>query len=130
MAGLVTRIDPPDQALCERLLRSTGAATRVTMDDGVVRAIVTSRSISANGKGGTGTGEGGGRFASVRDIEGLMTRIEAYARLGDDGSETSTNGRHAAPGRAPRRYGGSALATRPTVGGRYRGWDLGGGGRT
>jgi chromosomal replication initiator protein len=110
MAGLVTRIDPPDQALCERLLRSLAQRRGLTMDDGVVRAIVTRIApISANGKSGMGgaggTGEGGGRFTSVRDIEGLMTRIEAYARLGDDGSETSTNGRHALPGGGGRRVG-------------------------
>jgi chromosomal replication initiator protein len=100
MAGLVTRIDPPDQALCERLLRTLAQRRGLTMEDGVVRAIVTRIApLSAGGKGGGGTTEAGGRFTSVRDIEGLMTRIEAYARLGEDGTETSTNGRHAAGGR-------------------------------
>jgi chromosomal replication initiator protein len=99
MAGLVTRIDPPDQALCERLLRTLAQRRGLTMEEGVVRAIVTRIApLSGNGKGAVGAGEGGGRFTSVRDIEGLMTRIEAYARLGEDSSETTTNGRNALPG--------------------------------
>lgn len=92
MAGLVTRIAPPDQEMCDRLLRTLAMRRGLILEEGVVRAIVSRIAPLSTGTHSGQTGKG--CSVSVRDIEGLMTRIEAYARLGDNGTDSGigTNG--------------------------------------
>ena len=97
MAGLVTRIDPPDQALCDTLIRTMARRRGLVMDDAVVRAVV-SRIAPISIRTRSADRPTSREVVSVRDIEGLMTRIEAYARLGNHGSDFA--GAPAAPAAA------------------------------
>jgi chromosomal replication initiator protein len=102
MAGLVTRIDAPDQELCDRLVRSMAQRRGLVMDDAVVRAIVSRIAPITTRSTTSGPDAPRGAF-SVRDIEGLMTRIEAYARLSDNVTDTTPVSGGASP--AGRRVG-------------------------
>jgi chromosomal replication initiator protein len=110
MAGLVTRIAPPDQEMCERLVRTLAQRRGLVLEEGVVRAIVSRIAPLSNGTPSSGQA-GKGCAVSVRDIEGLMTRIEAYSRLGDNGTETSMG--------SPRRVG--MLAAQQALGQQWGG---------
>jgi chromosomal replication initiator protein len=70
MAGLVVRLDEPDPALREQLVRKLAERRGLSLDDGAARLIAT--------RGGGAPGQPGG---SVRDLEGLVTRVEAVTRL-------------------------------------------------
>lgn len=85
MAGLVTQVTPPDQALCDRLVRMMAQRRGLLMDDGVVRATVARIAPLPTAAARRQRDAGERRSISVRDIEGLMTRIEAYAKLSQDG---------------------------------------------
>jgi chromosomal replication initiator protein len=78
MSGLVAGIDPPDRRLCEQIVRRLAARRGLELDDAAVQAIV-ARAASLPGAGAPAA-------MSVRDLEGLLTGVEALARLDHHGS--------------------------------------------
>lgn len=68
MAGMVVLVEEPEPALRERIIRALAAKRGLPIEDGAARLI-------ASWQGGP---SGGG---SVRDLEGLVTRVEAVSRL-------------------------------------------------
>jgi chromosomal replication initiator protein len=70
MAGMVVRIDPPEPALREKIVGRLAERRGLRLDPAAA-ALIAARS------GGTGQGLGG----SVRDVEGVVTRVEAMCRL-------------------------------------------------
>lgn len=70
MAGMIVRIDPPEPALREKIVKRLAERRGVRLDPAAA-------SLIAARSGGSTKGLGG----SVRDIEGVITRVEAMARL-------------------------------------------------
>lgn len=68
-AGLVARLDSPEPALRESLVKALCARRGLTVDDDAAAAVA----ASARGPAG--------KAASVRDIEGLVTKVQAVSRL-------------------------------------------------
>lgn len=68
-AGLVARVDAPETALREALIKALCARRGLTIDD---EAAVT---LAASARGA------GGKAASVRDLEGVVTKVQAVSRL-------------------------------------------------
>lgn len=71
LSGLVARIDPPDMKLREELARTFAIRRGLVLDDAAARLIAERSGVSAV------PGVGG----SVRELEGLMTQVEAAHRL-------------------------------------------------
>lgn len=71
LSGLVARIDPPDMKLREELARAFALRRGLSLDDAAARLIAERSGVSAV------PGVGG----SVRELEGLMTQVEAAHRL-------------------------------------------------
>lgn len=71
LSGLVARIDPPDMKLREELSRAFALRRGLVLDDAAARLIAERSGVSAV------PGVGG----SVRELEGLMTQVEAAHRL-------------------------------------------------
>ena len=65
MAGMVVRIDPPDQKLREQIIRSFASRRGLAIEPGAITLIAER----------TATG------SSIREIEGLITQVEAAHRL-------------------------------------------------
>jgi chromosomal replication initiator protein len=81
MAGLVVRIDPPEPSLRARIV-SRLAASRGLSIDAAGAALISSQ---------CGSGGGAGGAQSVRDIEGVLSRIAAMRALpGHAGSEAGS----------------------------------------
>lgn len=68
-AGLVARLDAPEPALREALVKALCARRGLTIDEDAAAA------VGASARGGAG------KPASVRDIEGLVTKVQAVSRL-------------------------------------------------
>jgi chromosomal replication initiator protein len=97
MCGMVARLDTPDRSLCERLVRKFAERRGLIIEDAAVR------SIAARVGALPGIGQGGAPQSgfSVREIEGALTRVEAFALLVPevgDGNQSSNSG-------SPRRIG-------------------------
>lgn len=71
LSGLVARIDPPDMKLREELARAFALRRGLMLDDSAARLIAERSGVSAV------PGVGG----SVRELEGLLTQVEAAHRL-------------------------------------------------
>ncbi len=71
LSGLVARIDPPDMKLREELARAFALRRGLMLDDAAARLIAERSGVSAV------PGVGG----SVRELEGLLTQVEAAHRL-------------------------------------------------
>lgn len=74
-AGLVVRVDEPDQELALRLVHAIAHRRGMSVDDACARVICDRVGI--------------GRGASVRDLEGAVVQIQAVARLLDRDSSGS-----------------------------------------
>lgn len=72
MAGVVARIDAPEPALRERLVRELARRRGIRLDDAGLRLLLHELAAGARGDGA----------CSPREIEGALHRIEAVARLG------------------------------------------------
>lgn len=68
-AGLVVRVDEPDEALAHRLVHAVAHKRGMMVDDACARVVCDRIGI--------------GRGASVRDIEGALVQIQAVAQLLD-----------------------------------------------
>lgn len=71
MAGMVARIDPPDAELRAELVRAIAKRRAMLVDDGAVRLLSDRAGRSAIGD----------QPASVRELEGMITQVEAVARI-------------------------------------------------
>lgn len=71
MAGMVARIDPPDTELRTALVRAIAKRRAMLLDDGAVRLLADRAGRSAIGD----------QPASVRELEGMITQVEAVARV-------------------------------------------------
>ncbi|MBL8761934.1 MAG: ATP-binding protein, partial [Phycisphaerae bacterium] len=71
MAGMVARLDPPDAELRGALVRAIAARRGLLIDDGAVRLL-------ADRAGRSSIGD---QPASVRELEGMVTQVEAVARV-------------------------------------------------
>lgn len=73
MGGVVAKIDAPDPELRERLVRHLAVRRGLRLEEAAI-SLVAERSARA-------TGSLGGFGGSVRELEGLLTQIEAVHRL-------------------------------------------------
>ncbi len=71
LAGAVVRLDPPDPETRGRIIRQLGQRRNLPMEDAAAQLI--SDRAGRCGAGGTP--------GSVRDVEGMLTQVEAYFRL-------------------------------------------------
>jgi chromosomal replication initiator protein len=71
MSGMVASITPPEAALRERIVRVFAIRRGLALDDGAVRAVAS----RAAWLPGATTGP------SIRDIEGMLTKIDALRRI-------------------------------------------------
>jgi chromosomal replication initiator protein len=71
LAGMVARIDPPDADLRAALVRAIARRRALLVDDGAVRLLSDRAGRSAIGD----------QPASVRELEGMITQVEAVARV-------------------------------------------------
>lgn len=69
LAGMVVRLDPPDAALRERIVRALGERRGLRLEPAAAACLA-----EAVARGTSGT-------ASIRDLEGAVTRVEALVRL-------------------------------------------------
>lgn len=76
MAGMVVRIDPPDEALRLALVRTLAERRGLALDDAAAQILADRVARFPSGRG-----DAAARGGSVRDIEGLLTQVEAVARL-------------------------------------------------
>jgi chromosomal replication initiator protein len=113
MSGMVARLDPPDREMCERIVRRFAQMRGLAIEDAAVRAIALHACAlpvgAAPGRNNGAAGEparvqGGRCGMSIREIEGLLTRIEALCRLVPDRA-TGTFGAAADNGPGCRRVG-------------------------
>lgn len=74
-AGLVVRVDEPDEELAHRLVREIAHKRGMAVDDACARVISERVGI--------------GRGATVRDLEGAVLQIQAVARLLDRDSQSN-----------------------------------------
>jgi len=83
MSGMVVRVQPPDRELCEKIARQFGERRGLIFDDAALKGL-SARVAALPGRGGAAAaGEhASARGLSIREIEGLVTRIEACVRLG------------------------------------------------
>lgn len=79
LAGAVVRLDPPDPETRGRIIRQLAARRSLPMEEAAIMLI-------ADRAGRSGPG---GTPGSVRDMEGMLTQVEAYFRLVP---ETATSG--------------------------------------
>lgn len=79
VAGAVVRIDGPDPAMRESLVRAFARRRGLLMDDAAV-AVVARCATPSTPMGPSGPAVGG----SVREVEGLVTQVEALARVAPD----------------------------------------------
>jgi len=75
LSGMVVRIDPPEDGLRVQLVRTLAERRGLRIDDAAIALIAerVARFPSGRGEGGPG--------GSVRDIEGMLTQVEAVANL-------------------------------------------------
>lgn len=76
LAGMVAGISPPDEELTRRLIKTLALRRGLVLDDNAVNAVASRARLMP----GAATG------LSVREIEGILTRIEAVHRLLPDHS--------------------------------------------
>ncbi len=69
LSGLVTRVDPPDLTMRQRLVAELARRRGLVIEQGAARSVA----VRMDGAGH--------RPASVREIEGVLTRLEAVSRL-------------------------------------------------
>jgi len=107
LSGMVVRLEPPERALRERIIRLFADRRGLPIDDAGVRAIADHAEIAA-------VGAPGAPEVSVRELEGLVTRVEAVWRLllqsGASNEATTSIGRivvEQALGAAPGGEGGA-----------------------
>jgi chromosomal replication initiator protein len=83
LSGLVVRLDPPDAELCERIVAALAARRGLPMDAHAARAIAEHAAVLATSFRGAAQAAAPGYapFTSVRELEGLVTRVEACWRL-------------------------------------------------
>lgn len=80
MSGMVARVDPPDRELCEKIIRRFAERRGLIFDHAALRAL--SANISALGdRSPSAPTTAATKGLSIREIEGLVTRIEAFMRL-------------------------------------------------
>ncbi|MCG3124816.1 MAG: Chromosomal replication initiator protein DnaA [Phycisphaerales bacterium] len=82
LAGAVVRLDPPDEATREKIVRHLAQRRGLPMEDAAVQLL--SDRAGRCGPGGTP--------GSVRDIEGMLTQVEAYFRLVPETAVSGTIG--------------------------------------
>lgn len=83
MSGMVARVDPPDRELCERIMRRFGERRGLVFEDSAIKALSARAASLAptaphaprrpDAPAATGM--------SIREIEGLVTRVEACVRM-------------------------------------------------
>lgn len=76
LAGMVAGIAPPDEELTRRLIKTLALRRGLAMDESAIGAIATRARLMPGAASGL----------SVREIEGILTRIEAVHRLLPDPS--------------------------------------------
>jgi chromosomal replication initiator protein len=76
LSGVVVRLDPPELELRQRIVKKIAEIRGLDLEDASVKFIA-DRSGRSIGPGGWARGFGG----SVRDIEGMLTQVEAVFRL-------------------------------------------------
>ncbi len=76
VAGAVVKIEPPDPAMRESLVRAFARRRGLRIEDAAV-AVVARCATPATPMGPSGPSVGG----SVREVEGLVTQVEAMARV-------------------------------------------------
>jgi len=82
MSGLVARIDPPDRDLCERIMRQFGERRGLVFEESALRALSARAAVLKTGPArSTRTQDQVSPGLSIREIEGLVTRVEASVRL-------------------------------------------------
>ncbi len=101
VGGLVTRLDAPEPELRDRIIRALARRRGLSMDDSAIAAINEHAERSASSDDGP----------SVREVEGLMTKVEAVARL--MGNPFGAIGRLAVDTALGDRMGGGGVRSRP-----------------
>lgn len=76
LSGVVVRLDPPELELRVRIVRKLAEQRGLDLEEVAIK-FMAERSGRSIGPGGWGRGFGG----SVRDIEGMLTQVEAVHRL-------------------------------------------------
>lgn len=97
MSGMVASIAPPEAALRERIVRSFAIRRGLALDDSGVRAVASRAAWMPGATGGP----------SIRDIEGMLTKIDALRRVAPE--YLGADGRIGA-GAVERAFGGPAAA--------------------
>lgn len=95
MCGMVARLDTPDRALCEQLIRKFAERRALIMEDAAVRAIA----ARVGTLPGAAQGSVAQRGFSVREIEGALTRVEAFALLVPEFGEAAASVEEGGPRR-------------------------------
>lgn len=72
LAGAVVRLESPDPETRQKIVRAIARRRELVIDDDAVR-LIAQRSARASGPDGQG--------GSIRELEGLMTQVEAVLRL-------------------------------------------------
>lgn len=78
LSGLVVQLEHPDTDLCERIVAALAARRAIPMDAGAARAIAEHAAVQASAFRGAAAAA---PSTSVRELEGLLTRVEAFWRL-------------------------------------------------
>lgn len=90
MSGMVARIDAPDRDLCERIITRFAERRGLVFDRAAIRALSASVCAVAPGASGASPHAPTSRGFSIRELEGLVTRIEAFIRLSGDAPSAGT----------------------------------------
>jgi len=91
LAGMVAKIETPGRDLCEKLLRRFGERRGLVFDDAALRAVsariaAVPRAVGAAKTPARRTEADADAGHSIRELEGLVTRIEAGVRLSQNGA--------------------------------------------
>jgi chromosomal replication initiator protein len=100
MSGMVASIAPPEAALRERIVRSFSIRRGLALDDSGVRAVASRAAWLPGASAGP----------SIRDIEGMLTKIDALRRVAPE--YVGADGRIGAAG-VERAFGSAAAAGSP-----------------
>lgn len=82
MSGMVARVDSPDRELCERIMRRFGERRGLVFEDSALKALSARTAALSPGVGASSRTEAAAsKGMSIREIEGLVTRVEACVRM-------------------------------------------------
>jgi chromosomal replication initiator protein len=93
LSGMVVRVDPPEPALCEAIIRRHAERRGLVLEDAAIKLIASRCQEGHRGVQGAG---GVGAINSIRELEGIINRIDALHRLlpdGDHGRAGAEGGR-------------------------------------